>query len=169
MSIFSRRLVDEIGPFAEEKRRAEDWDFWLRAIFRGYRVALQRKPLSLYRWGTAGLSSAWERMDEEIEAIYDGLEERVELTDGEREYVRRRRSGPGPRRLGRQGDEALRAHRYREAARRYREAAELCPSERPLVWKARVMHLAPSLAGPLVRARQLRIERDVGFEARHTR
>jgi glycosyltransferase involved in cell wall biosynthesis len=169
MSVFPRRLVDEIGPFAEDKRRAEDWEFWLRAIYAGYRVALQRKPLSLYRWGTTGLSSARDEMDAEIEAMFRGLEERVDLTEEERAYVRRRLAGPGPRRLGRAGDEALRAKDYREAARSYVEAAALCPTERPLVWKARVMRAAPRLVGPLVRARQLRIESRLGFEEEHVR
>ena len=79
MSIFPRALVDEIGPFDEERRRAEDWDFWLRAIYAGHRVSLQREPLALYRWGDAGLSSGWREMDADIEAIFDGLEERVAL------------------------------------------------------------------------------------------
>lgn len=169
MSIFPRSLVDDIGPFDEGKRRAEDWDFWLRAVFAGYRVALQRTPLSLYRWGSTGLSADREAMDAEVEAVYMGLEERVELSEQERAYVRRRLAGPGPRHLSRSGDEALRAGKYRQAARMYREAAALVPSERPLVWKARTLGFAPRLLGPLVRSRQLRIERDVGFGEGHVR
>jgi glycosyltransferase involved in cell wall biosynthesis len=169
MSIFPRSLVDEIGPFDERKLRAEDWEFWLRAILSGYRVALQRRPLSLYRWGTASLSADLAAMDAEIEAVLDGIEKRFELTGDEREYVERRRAGPGPRQLGRAGDDALRAGRYREAARLYREAAALCPSERMLVWKARLLRPAPWLTGPSIRARQLRIERALGFERGHIR
>ena len=169
MSLFPRSLVDEIGPFDERLRRAEDWDFWLRAIYAGQRVSLQRRPLALYRWGTTGLSSSWREMDADIEAIFDGIEQRVELTGDERAYVERRRTGPGPRVLGREGDDALRSGRYREAARAYAEAATLCPAERPLVWKARVLRTMPWLTGPLVRARQLRIEDEVGLEEGHRR
>jgi glycosyltransferase involved in cell wall biosynthesis len=169
MSLFPRRLVDEIGPFDESKRRAEDWDFWLRAIYGGWVVSLQREPLALYRWGATGLSSDWEQMDVEIDAIFDGLEQRHDLTEAELEYVRRRRAGPGPRRLSRLGDEALRAGRYRDAARSYREAAALCPSERPLVWKARALAPAPRLVGPLARLRQLRIEGQVGLDEERVR
>jgi len=169
LSVFPRALVEEVGPFDQTKRRAEDWDFWLRAILAGRRVALQPVPLSLYRWGDTGLSSSVEAMDADIEGIFDRLEERFELTREEQEYVRRRRSGPGPRRLSRAGDEALRDGRYAEAARCYRDAAALCPSERMLVWKARVLAPAPKLAGPIVRARQLAIERRLGIGRRHLR
>jgi len=169
MSIFPRALFDEIGPFDEQRRRAEDWDFWLRAIYAGHRVSLQRQPLALYRWGDTGLSSGWREMDADIEAIFQSLEDRVTLVDEERAYVRRRLSTPGPRVLSRDGDVALRAGRYTEAARAYRQAAALCPAERPLVWKARVMSLAPPLSGRLVRARQLRIERQLGYEQGHQR
>jgi glycosyltransferase involved in cell wall biosynthesis len=165
MSIFPRGVVDEIGPFDEQKRRAEDWEFWLRAIFAGYRVTLQPRPLALYRWSSTSLSSDWTQMDAEVEAVLDGLPERLELTEDEREYVRRRRAGPGPRRLAREGDQALREGRYGDAARFYGEASALCPSEQPLVWKARVLRSAPGLVGPLIRSRQLRREERLGLDA----
>ena len=68
-----------------------------------------------------------------------------------------------------EGDRALRAGNYREAARAYRDAAGLVPSERMLLWKARVLRPAPRLVGPLVRARQLRIERALGMTEEHVR
>ena len=168
-TLFPSRLVEEIGPFEIAKKRAEDWDFWMRAIFAGNRVVLLRKPLSIIRIVPTGLSSDREAMDAEVEMVYDGIGDRFQLTEQELDYVRRRRAGPGPRKLGRDGDEALRAGRSGEAARLYREAASLCPSERMLVWKARVMRPAPWLVGPLVRARQLRIERQLGFESDYIR
>jgi glycosyltransferase involved in cell wall biosynthesis len=169
MSLFPRALVDELGPFDVERRRAEDWDFWLRAIYAGHRVAIQPQPLALYRWGAAGLSADRDEMDAEIEAVLRKALARDDLTDEERTYLGRRLAGPGPRRLGRRSDEALRAGRYREAAASLREAAELCPSEPRLVWKARALRLAPRLVGPVVRARQLRIERETGFGEGHVR
>ena len=116
------------------------------------------------------LEELWRVKDElareagyDIERMFDGIEERLDLIPEELTYVRRRRAGPGPRRLGRQADEALRAGRFHEASRLYREAAALCPSERPLVWKARAIRTAPRVAGRLVRARQLRLERRLGI------
>jgi Flp pilus assembly protein TadD len=94
---------------------------------------------------------------------------RADLRPTEREYLERRLSGPEPRVLSRQGDEALRAGRYKEAASHLRRAAALVPSERPLVWKARAIALAPPLVGRVLRARQLRTERAVGFDERHER
>ena len=169
MSLFPKALWEEIGPFDEELIVAEDWDFWLRAIYAGHRVSLQPRPLALYRWGSSGLASDQRRMDEHSEAVLRKALARDDLAPEERTYLKRRLAGPGPAALGRQGDEALRRGRYREAAARYHEAAELCPSEAALRWKARVMRGAPWLTGPLVRARQLRIETAVGFEQEHVR
>jgi hypothetical protein len=169
MSVFPRRLVDELGAFDEERRFAEDWDFWLRAIYAGHRVALQPRPLALYRWSDTGLSARRDEMDDNIDAVLRSAADRPDLEPAESAYLRRRLAGPGPRRLGRSGDEALRAGRYREAAANYRAAADLCPSEPRLVWKARALRLAPRLLGPLVRARQLKIEGGVGFGEEHVR
>lgn len=161
MSLFPKALVEEIGAFDEELEVAEDWDFWLRAIYAGHRVALQPRPLALYRRGS-GLSADEARMDEHARAVLGKALARDDLDPEERAYLKRRLAGPGPDELGRKGDDALRARHYRAAARRYAEAAALAPSERPLVWKARAMRLAPRLTGPLVRARQVRIEDRLG-------
>ena len=169
LSLFPRALLDEIGTFDEERRRAEDWDFWIRAIFAGRWVTLQPRPTALYRWGAESLSSARDAMDADVEAVLRRVAERDDLTADERAYVERRLSGPSPRELSREGDRALRAGRYREAARAYRDAAGLVPSERMLRWKARVLRPAPRLVGPLVRARQLRIERALGMTEEHVR
>jgi hypothetical protein len=169
LSLFPRALVDEVGGFAEERRRAEDWDFWIRAIFAGHRVSLQPRPTALYRWGTQSLSSAREAMDADVEAVLRTAAGRNDLTADERAYVERRLGGPSPRELARSGDRALRDGRYAEAARAYGEAAALVPSERMLLWKARLMRPAPRLLGPLVRARQLRLERSLGVTDDHVR
>lgn len=169
LSLFPKALVEEIGPFDTDLAVAEDWDFWLRAIYAGHRVSLQPKPLSLYRWGASGLSADPGRMDEHVRKLLKRALEREDMEPEERAYLKRRLAGPGPAALGRRGDEALRAGDYVTASASYREAAALCPTERRLVWKARVLRFAPRLVGPLVRKRQLGIERRVGFEEGHVR
>jgi glycosyltransferase involved in cell wall biosynthesis len=169
MSLFHRSVVEEVGPFAEDLVRASDWEFWMRAIYGGQRVSLQPRPLALYRWGATGLSAAWDRMDEAVAAVLRRADERLPLDAEERSYVRRRLEGPDPKELSRLGDRALRLRRYAEAARLYRRAAALNATERRLVWKARVLYAAPPLAGPIVRARQLRIERQLDIRGEHVR
>jgi glycosyltransferase involved in cell wall biosynthesis len=169
MSLFPKALADEIGLFDTGLEVAEDWDFWLRAVYAGHTVSLQPEPLALYRWGTSSLAAEPERMDENAAAVLRKAAARDDLRPEERAYLDRRLAGPGPAELGRRGDEALRDRRYREAARHYRDAAALCPSEPALLRKARVMRLAPRLVGPLVRSRQLKIEQAVGFEEGHVR
>lgn len=169
MSVFPRRLVDEIGPFEHGLHGVEDWDFWMRAIFAGHVVSHQPRPTALYRWGAGSLSTHWERTDAAVREVLEAARHRLDLSPAERAYIDRRLSGPDPRQLGRAADEALHDGRYGEAAQAYRHAAELCPTERALVLKARLMSVAPRLAGPLVRARQERIERAVDFDGRHVR
>jgi len=163
-AIFPRGLIDEIGGFPEDRRRGEEWDFWIRAIFAGHRIALQPKPLALCQWSPSGLSAGWESTDADEIEILSSLEGRIDLQEDERTYLRRRLALPAPRQLARKGDAALRDKRYGEAARLFRQAGRLSPSDRMLVWKGRVVSIAPRLLGPLVRARQLRIEKRVGFE-----
>ena len=69
MSLFPKALADEIGPFDTGLEVAEDWDFWLRAVYAGHTVSLQPEPLALYRWGTSSLSAEPERMDENVAAV----------------------------------------------------------------------------------------------------
>src|SRR5207244_695459 len=103
--------------------RAEDWDFWIRAIYAGYRVILQPRPLALYRWSSRGLTSAFEAMDADVVDILRCVERRDDLRSQERAYLHRRLAGPEPRDLSRQGDAALRSGAYGRAARCYRVAA----------------------------------------------
>jgi cellulose synthase/poly-beta-1,6-N-acetylglucosamine synthase-like glycosyltransferase len=49
LSIFRREVTDVIGGFDITLRRSEDYDLWLRAAVAGYRIAVNPKPLGLYR------------------------------------------------------------------------------------------------------------------------
>jgi hypothetical protein len=103
-------------------------------------------------------------MDASVNSIFARMQQRDDLSASERAYVARRLGGEEPRVLCRDGDQALREGRYRDAARLYRRAAAMCPSERMLVWKARAISAAPNFIGPRVRSRQRRIEEATGFD-----
>ena len=98
-------------------------------------------------------------MDADVEAVLRTAAARDDLTADERAYVERRLSGPEPARARAPRRPRAARRPLPEAARAYARGGRLVPSERMLLWKARVMRPAPRLLGPLVRARQLRIER----------
>jgi cellulose synthase/poly-beta-1,6-N-acetylglucosamine synthase-like glycosyltransferase len=49
LSMFRREVTDVIGGFDTSLWRSEDYDLWLRAAVAGYRIAVNPKPLGLYR------------------------------------------------------------------------------------------------------------------------
>lgn len=165
MSLFPRQLVEQVGPIADDLRLAEDWEFWMRAIFAGYRLIHQAKPSALYRWNPGSLSGEIEAMDAAVREVLQRARTVLELRDHERAFVDERLAGIDPRVLGRAGDGLLRAARYREASQTYCRAATQMQSEPRLVWKARVLGVAPNLVGPVLRRRQLRFEESVGFNS----
>jgi Glycosyl transferase family 2 len=169
MSVFPRSVVEEIGGFPVEHRRAEDWHFWIRAIFAGHRISHQPEPLALYRWGTESLVSDWQATDEAETAVLRELAGTLDLSAEERSFVDRRLAEAGPRTLARQADDALRGGRYREAARAYRRAAALGSHESTLAWTARLMRAAPWAVGPLLRARRAGLEEGLAVDRRHLR
>ena len=164
MSIFSRKLVEEVGVFSEELEPAEDLAFWLEAIFAGYRVRLQPRPLALYRWSTSGLSGRREEVDAAVTRVLEHAARRPDLTDEERRYLEERLSAEPPSAIVRKADAAIRNGSYREASELFQQAARLVPVDRPVVWKARLLSFAPGAAGRLLRARQGRLERTEGVD-----
>ncbi len=48
-SMFKKKIWEEVGGFDEDLPVYEDWDFWIRAIKTGTKVADLRKPLFFYR------------------------------------------------------------------------------------------------------------------------
>ena len=112
MSLFPKALVEEIGPFDSELAVSRGLISRLRAIYAGHRVALQPRPLALYRWGSRALQPRRRGWTEHAEAVLRRVAERDDLTADEREYLERRLSGPGPAVLGRNGE---RAHFARSA------------------------------------------------------
>ena len=57
LSVFRREVVDAIGGFDDTMKRSEDYDFWLRSAAAGFRIAVNPKPLGLYRRRPDSLSA----------------------------------------------------------------------------------------------------------------
>jgi glycosyltransferase involved in cell wall biosynthesis len=164
MSLFPAVMVETIGTMDTDLRYAEDWEFWLRAVFAGYVVEHQPWPMALFRWGNASVSAHREPVYEAETEILRRMAARPGLSVAETSYLRRRLAAPPPRKLLASAEGAIRTGRYAEASRLYAEAADLCRSQTRLVAAARVMRCAPWLAGPLLRRRMLRREQSVGFD-----
>lgn len=71
MTVFRRRVYEAIGGFDESLVTNEDYDYWLRAAFAGFRFARNDRPLGWYRRRSGSLSSDDERMVTGILRVYD--------------------------------------------------------------------------------------------------
>jgi glycosyltransferase involved in cell wall biosynthesis len=73
MSVVRRRVYTAIGPFDEDMRSNEDYDFWLRAAVAGFTFARNDRPLGHYRIRTDSLSASDVRMLRGILHVYTKL------------------------------------------------------------------------------------------------
>ena len=73
MSVFRRKVYTTIGPFDEEMRSNEDYDYWLRAAVAGFAFARNDRPLGHYRIRTDSLSASDVRMLRGILHVYRKL------------------------------------------------------------------------------------------------
>jgi glycosyltransferase involved in cell wall biosynthesis len=169
MSLLSRSVLDAIGTFDTTLARNEDWDLWLRAVFSGHPVVHQPRPLALYNWSGTGLSTDLDLVFADEDVILRRMARRRDLAPEERRYLERRLGSVPPRQLAIKGDVELRAGRYRQAGQNYAAAAALCPAERMLVRKARLLNVAPLIIGPALRRRQVRGEAALGLESHSIR
>jgi glycosyltransferase involved in cell wall biosynthesis len=62
MSMFRRRVVDEIGGFDPRFTGNEDYEFWLRAATAGFPIMRNYRPLGIYRRRSGSTSSDERRM-----------------------------------------------------------------------------------------------------------
>jgi glycosyltransferase involved in cell wall biosynthesis len=70
MSVFRREVVDRIGPFDEQLRTNEDYDYWIRAALAGFRFMRNPEPLAFYRRHGQSLSADEVRMLTGILRVY---------------------------------------------------------------------------------------------------
>jgi glycosyltransferase involved in cell wall biosynthesis len=77
MSVVRRRVYTTIGPFDEQMRSNEDYDFWLRAALAHCRFARNDRPLGHYRVRTDSLSASNVRMLRGILHVYTKLRQEI--------------------------------------------------------------------------------------------
>lgn len=147
-SVFPRRMVDDVGYFSESLQRCEDWDYWARSIFSGWRVAYQPKPAALYRQqGTSQSSDSVAMLDAE-DTMIAGLTELFQetFTPRERELLASRAARGSVDRQRLKARQAWETGEFRSGARLLRTAAADYPYHRGLRRKAMIAGLvAPVL------------------------
>lgn len=142
---FHRSMFDELGGFDVRLRRAEDWNFWARAILHGWRVDLVTEPGGLYRPTPTSLTGNSQAMiDAEQEMLVRLLEEEGELiSHGQADLIRQREAAGSPDTLRRTGRERLRSGDLAAARLAYIQAARLLPADRRLQVQAVLLRLTP--------------------------
>ncbi|MFT3944481.1 MAG: glycosyltransferase [Ancrocorticia sp.] len=147
-SVFPRQMVDEIGPFSEELHRCEDWEYWVRAILSGWRVAFQTEEAAMYRkQGHSQSADATAMLDAEDE-LFASLATRFAdtLTERDRELLAARVAHGSPPRQRLAAKQAWADGHFRQAASLLRTAAKDYPHYPGLRSKA----MATGVAAPVL-------------------
>jgi hypothetical protein len=70
-----RRAWEDVGGFDEDLRGGEDWNFWMRLVLSGHRMAWHQEVVALYRRWAGSLSEDAQRMSadcpEALERVLD--------------------------------------------------------------------------------------------------
>jgi glycosyltransferase involved in cell wall biosynthesis len=90
MSVMRRRVFETVGPFDENLRTNEDYDYWLRAAAAGFRFARNARPLARYRRRSDSASASDVRMLHGILRVYakvrpllDGRPDEIAVLDAQ--------------------------------------------------------------------------------------
>lgn len=145
-AIFPVEMWRELGGFTETMTHAEDYDFWLRAVFSGWVALFQQTPQAMYRRMSTTASRSSDRMNE-------GLAEarrRLLTTYGDTLTVAERRmisfileNGSAESHVA-AGEEAVHAGERGVARKEFALASRLAPSARRLRLKAELLRVPGS-------------------------
>ncbi len=148
-ALISADMHREIGGMDSDIDRSEDWDYWARALFNGWRAAFQPHPNVLYRWSDNSLSNDQDGLLAGEDILMDKLRREFwdVMTEEERAHLERRDQLGSPYRLSARANDALRARDYSTATALFAQAASLLPDDRRLQIKAKSMQwFRPSAA-----------------------
>lgn len=156
-ALFPRSMADELGGFDTTLRTAEDYDFWLRAVFHGWEVLFQMEPQALYRRGPGSLSTELTQMQGDGSAVLRklSLDADVRLTEEERRDLDRRLAADPVLAYIERGERALLAGDRRAAATEFAAASRLWPSNAGLTRKALLLRV-PFTGAALTRLQERR-------------
>lgn len=142
-SLFPREFFDEVGVFDETMAFVEDWEFWIRAVYSGWRFHRTEEVLCKV-WATAGsMMSNRAAMDAgEDQALRRNLARfRDEMTPAEVAFVERRLDVGSPQGLLKAMAANLRDGNLEEAKAQLNAAASVMPAQKRVVMKQRISRL----------------------------
>lgn len=147
-ALYPRAMWEELGGYAEEMRACEDYDFWSRAIFSGWEVLYEDRPLALYRYEGGSMSSNPERMNTYEKKMRHRLaaQFRDRMTPEEQALLDRSLQAETVDWYLAPEAQALAAGEVARAAEMCRAASDLRPSDRSLRLKAQLLTVAPATA-----------------------
>lgn len=139
-ALFPRRFFEEVGVFDETMAYVEDWEFWIRAVYSGWRFHRTQEVLCMVWWTAGSMMSNREAMDAgEDEALRRNLERfRDEMTPAEIAFVERRLEVGSPQGLLKQMAANLRSGHLDEAKRQLDAAAEVMPAQKRVAVKHKI-------------------------------
>lgn len=162
-SVFPRRMWEEIGGFDESMRVCEDYDFWARAIYGGWRAEYVTAQHALYRRVSGTLSTQSERMYAGEQEVLRHIAEQYadSLSAQERAFVELRLAQGSAVQQVDLGEHALRRGDRATAADHFALAARLMPSSRRIRLKAELLRRLPA-AGSVYARRLATKDRETG-------
>ena len=153
MSVFPRRLFADVGDFDTTLERAEDWDFWIRASFAGWRFVHQKQPMALFNRTGESLSSATDKVARAEAEILRKTARTHVLSRRQSAQVAKRLILGQPSELMSESLSALRDRDYARAASLHMTATRLSTRSPSSLTKAFAFRIAPRTVGRLKRRR----------------
>lgn len=151
MSLFPRKLLEDVGDFDSSLERAEDWDFWIRASFAGWRIAHQRQPMAFINRTGESLTSATEKVARSESEILRKTARSQPLTRKQSNQVAKRLVIGEPSELRSESLSALRSRDYLRASRLHLTATQLETRSPRALARALAFRIAPRTVGRLLR------------------
>lgn len=142
-ALFPRRFFQEVGTFDDTMAFVEDWEFWIRAIYSGWRFHRTSEVLCMIWWTAGSMMSNRAAMDAgEDEALRRNLERfRDEMTPAEIAFVERRLEVGSPQGLLKAMAANLRNGNLDEAKRQLDAAASVMPAQKRVAVKHKISKL----------------------------